>query len=83
MLYLAADLKYDVVGGPSTRRLLDFAVPEHSLTVLPTGNSGRFTSPHYDDQAELFMTGGYREPRFTAEQIAAHAAHTLVLEPVE
>lgn len=73
---------YDVIAGPSTRRLIDFADPEHSLTVLPTGNSGNFMDPHYADNAEMFMAGQYREPRLTKEQIAAHKRHELRFMPV-
>lgn len=83
MLYMGDNLSYDVVAGPSTRRLIDYADPENSLTVLPTGNSGRFTSPHYGDQAEMFIKGEYRAPRFTQAQIEAHTAHTLTLQPKE
>ncbi|HOZ47181.1 MAG TPA: penicillin acylase family protein [Candidatus Hydrogenedentes bacterium] len=74
---------YSVVAGPSTRRLIDFADPEHSLSVLPTGNSGHFLSPHYDDQAELFLSGRYREPRLTDEQIDASKRHVMEFKPLE
>ena len=81
MLYMPEGVRGEVVAGPSTRRLIDFADPEHSLTILPTGNSGNFGSPHYDDQADMFMKGQYREPRFTPEQIDAHKRHELVFRP--
>jgi penicillin amidase len=81
MLYMSGGYDFDVLGGPSTRRLIDFADPEHSLTVLPTGNSGNFMSSHYSDQAPLFMKGEYREPRLTDEQIAAHQKHELNFQP--
>jgi penicillin amidase len=81
MLYMSGGYDFDVLGGPSTRRLIDFADPEHSLTVLPTGNSGNFMSSHYSDQAPLFMKGEYREPRLTTEQIAAHQQHELNFSP--
>ena len=72
---------YRVIAGPSTRRLIDFVDPEHSLAILPTGNSGNFMSPSYGDQAPLFMGGQYREPRFTDDQVRAHTTHELVLRP--
>jgi penicillin G amidase len=74
---------FDVIAGPSTRRLIDMAAPDHSLTVLPTGNAGTLWSAHFDDQAALFMTGQYREYRFTAAQISAHQANTLTLQPAK
>ncbi len=81
MLYMEKERRFDVVAGPSTRRLIDFADPEHSLTVLPTGNSGNFMSPHYDDQAEMFMAGEYREVRLTNDQVADNTRHTLRFTP--
>jgi len=81
MIYLPKGLKYDVIAGPTTRRLIDFADPEHSLTVLPTGNSGNFSSPNYGDQAGLFMAGKYREPCFTDEQIEASNTHEMRFQP--
>ena len=81
MLYRGDGHRYAVVAGPSTRRLIDFADPEHSLTILPPGNSGNVISPHYDDQAEMFMKGGYREPRITDEQIEAHNMHEMRFIP--
>lgn len=81
MLTAPGDPPYDVLAGPSTRRLIDFADPEHSLDILPTGNSGYFLSPHYDDQAEMFMKGEYREPRLTKEQIESHKKHEMRFGP--
>lgn len=82
MLYMDGAHKYGVIAGPSTRRLVDFADPDHSLAVLPTGNSGNFMSPSYGDQAPLFMSGRYREPRITPDQIAAHKMHEMRFLPV-
>lgn len=81
MLYTRGAYNFDVIAGPSTRRLIDFASPAHSLTVLPTGNSGHFRSPHYGDQADLFMAGEYREPRITPQQILNHTRHTMTFTP--
>lgn len=83
MLYRPGVHTYDVLAGPSTRRIIDFGDPEHALSVLPTGNSGIFTSPNYGDQAEMFMAGKYRVVNFTAAQIAAAKAHEIVLKPAK
>lgn len=83
MLYRPGAHKYDVLAGPSTRRIIDFGDPTHALSVLPTGNSGIFTSPNYGDQAEMFMAGKYRVVNFTPEQIAAAKAHEIVLQPAK
>jgi penicillin amidase len=51
---------YTVKSGPALRFLIDMANPTTKLTILPTGQSGNFMSPHYDDQAKMFVTGKYR-----------------------
>jgi penicillin amidase len=80
MLYGGGTHNYDVIAGPSTRRLIDFGDVENSLSILPTGNSGNFMSPHYDDQAEMFCTGRYRAVHFTEDQIQAHREHVLTFK---
>jgi penicillin amidase len=72
---------YKVSNGPSTRRLIDYADLSKSYTILPTGNAGNFMSPHFDDQAQMYLKGEYRIVNFTAEQIKANKRHELVLEP--
>jgi penicillin amidase len=49
-----------VRNGPSTRRVIDFADPEHALGINPTWQSGYLWDRHYDDQSELFHTGRLR-----------------------
>ncbi len=51
---------YPVISGPALRFLIDFADPDHALSVIPTGQSGNVLSPHYKDQAKLFVQGKYR-----------------------
>jgi penicillin amidase len=72
---------FDVIAGPSTRRLIDFAEPERSLTILPTGNSGHVMSPHYDDQAAMFVRGDYRPAHYTWSDIEAHKTHEMRFLP--
>ncbi|MBA1201581.1 penicillin acylase family protein [Pseudomonas capeferrum] len=52
---------WPVTYGPSTRRLIDFADPERSLTINPVGQSGVLFDSHYADQAEDYIEGRYRE----------------------
>ena len=55
------DGTYEVHGGPSCRRIVDFAdVAGNSWSILPTGQSGRIRSPYYKDQADMFVAGEYR-----------------------
>ncbi len=81
MLYDYAQDDYHVIAGPSTRRLIDFASPQDSLTILPTGNSGNFMSPHYGDQAERFMKGEYRHALMRDKDIEASKEHELHFVP--
>lgn len=60
---------YKATYGPSMRILLDFADLENSISVLPTGQSGRFLSKHYDDQAEMYNTGKFRKQMINRNEI--------------
>jgi penicillin amidase len=51
---------YPVKSGPALRRIVDFTTPRQAHSVNPTGQSGHFMSPHYDDQAKMFAEGGRR-----------------------
>ncbi len=51
---------YPVKSGPALRFLIDMKNPTTKLTIIPTGQSGNVMSPHYADQAEMFVTGKYR-----------------------
>ncbi|HNR31297.1 MAG TPA: penicillin acylase family protein [Candidatus Hydrogenedentes bacterium] len=72
---------FDVLAGPSTRRLIDFADPAHSLTVLPTGNSGHVLSKQYDNQAEMFVRGEYRVALYLWNEIEAAKEHEMRFLP--
>lgn len=72
--------KYDVYAGPAIRRIIDFSDPENSVNILPTGNSGNITSPHYDDQAQLFANGEFRKQKINREEIVKDGKK-LVLSP--
>lgn len=63
------DGKYEVAVGPAKRRIIDFADLEHSVSILPTGQSGNPKSPHYDDQAEMFVEGKFRLQKMNRKEI--------------
>ncbi|MGB5554532.1 MAG: penicillin acylase family protein [Flavobacteriaceae bacterium] len=60
---------YKVSSGPSTRRVIDFSDIENSMSILPTGQSGNPLSPHYDDQAEMYVKGELRKMMMNKEEI--------------
>jgi penicillin amidase len=72
---------WPVTYGPSTRRLIDFADPAHSLTVNPVGQSGVLLDSHYDDQAEAYIEGMYFQAHLNDEEVTANTRSTLKLLP--
>jgi penicillin amidase len=69
---------FPVNGGPSTRRIIDFSDIEHSVSVLPTGQSGNPFSKHYDDQAKLYVNGEFRQMLLNKEEIIENATGILI-----
>ncbi|OOQ42503.1 penicillin acylase family protein [Pseudomonas fluorescens] len=72
---------WPVTYGPSTRRLIDFADPAHSLTINPVGQSGVLFNSHYDDQAEAYVEGMYFQAHLNEEEVTANTRSTLKLLP--
>ena len=50
--------------GASMRRIVDFNNLNETQFIIPTGQSGIPSSPHYRDQAELYHSGQYRTTWF-------------------
>jgi penicillin amidase len=72
--------KYEVVAGPSTRRLIDFSDVENGLAILPTGQSGNVFSKHYSDQAEKYLKGEFYKMKLNREEIQG-SKDLLILQP--
>jgi penicillin amidase len=72
--------EYKVYAGPSTRRIVDFSDIENSMSILPTGQSGNLFSPHYQDQAELYIQGKFRKMMLNTEEIKQTSKNTLILK---
>ena len=70
-----------VSSGPSTRRIVDFSDIENSVSILPTGQSGNPFSPHYMDQAELFIQGKFRKMMMNKEEIITRSTSLLQFSP--
>jgi penicillin amidase len=66
--------------GPAMRIVIDFADVENATSILPTGNSGNVMSPHYSDQAEMYVKGEYREMKMNKAEIMT-GSNLLILEP--
>ncbi len=67
--------------GPSTRRIVDFSdIRNNSWSILPTGQSGNYFSPYYDDQAEMYANGQFRRMIMNEKEIR-QSENKLVLQP--
>lgn len=74
---------YKVNAGPSTRRVIDFSDIENSLSILPTGQSGNPLSPHYKDQATMFVKGEFRKMMMNKEEILRESENLLIFSKRE
>ncbi len=64
--------------GGVIRMMVDFSEPEKATIISPPGQSGAYTSPHYDDLAQLWADGGQVPIRFFS---ANEISRVMVLEP--
>lgn len=69
LFYLNENGNYQVKGGPSTRRIIDFSDVENSVSILPTGQSGVPSSKHYNDQFEMYNKGEFRKMKMNKKEI--------------
>ncbi|MEA1786077.1 penicillin acylase family protein [Arenibacter sp. GZD96] len=69
--------RYRVNSGPSTRRIVDFSDIENSISILPTGQSGNPFSPHYKDQATMYINGEFRKMMLNKEEIKRTSPNLL------
>lgn len=72
-----------ILFGPSTRRIVNFEdIRNDSWSILPTGQSGNYFSPYYDDQAEMFINGEFRKMIMNHDLIK-QSENKLVLKTVD
>lgn len=74
---------YQVIYGPSMRRIIDYSDFERSLSILPSGQSGYFLSPHYSDQTEKFLNNGFRYQHMNKQEILRESNSPLVIKPLK
>ncbi|MDH4607868.1 penicillin acylase family protein [Pseudomonas sp. BN102] len=74
---------WQVVYGPSTRRLIDLADGAHGLGINPVGQSGVPFDRHYADQSEAYIKGEYLPMHFNEDEVKANSRETLVLKPAD
>jgi len=74
------EAEIQVKGGPSTRRIIDFSDIENSWSIVPTGQSGNPMSPHYNDQADMFVKGKFRKMKLNKAEIVKTGTK-LVFKP--
>lgn len=67
--------------GAEYRLVVDFAQPDRFLAVQNIGNSGQPGSPHYADQFEPWLAGGYHVVHLTREAVEAAAENVTELTP--
>lgn len=73
---------FDVTGGPSIRRIVDFSSPSRTYSVLPTGQSGHSLSSNYGDQTEMWVDGRYRFIYSDSTFFRETNHRTMKLEPL-
>lgn len=69
------------VTAASWRQIIDMGDFSRSTCVMPIGQSGSIASPHYDDQAEMWLKGQYRPMLWTRADVETNASKKLRLEP--
>ena len=72
---------FKVTAGASMRRIIDLSNLDNGFSVLPTGQSGVFGSPHYKDQTELYNNDKYKKFLFSKEAIKKASRNTLLFVP--
>jgi penicillin G amidase len=75
------DEGFAVIQGPSMRQITDFSDLDRSVAVLPGGQSGIPSSPHYADLMALWLAGRYHPLLMDRDEIDQVVEGRLVLNP--
>ncbi len=69
-----------IKSGPALRYFVDFAKPKNGIGIIPTGQSGNIMSPHYSDQAQMFVDGEYRAHIMNKDELPSNRILWIVNE---
>lgn len=72
---------YEMVLGPSMRKIVDFADVNNALSVIPSGQSGQPMHDHYSDQTPLWKNGEYHTLPLEEGSVASISKKILYLIP--
>jgi acyl-homoserine-lactone acylase len=75
------DRRWKAVAGESYGLGVEFQDVPVAYSVLPYSQSARASSPHFNDQAKLFVDGQYKRLWFAESDIAAHTERSYVVAP--
>lgn len=68
---------FNMIHGPSIRRVINLENMHHTLSVLPTGQSGIPLSKFYGDQTQLWLLGSYKHLYQDSAQFKNYSVMTL------
>ena len=72
---------FDMVLGPSIRRIVDLSDLSKTLTITPAGQSGNPLSQYYGDQTESWLSGQYKFVYQDSSMFEETVFNTMVLRP--
>ncbi len=72
---------FDMVLGPSIRRIVDFSNPSVTISSMPGGQSGNPLSRYYDNQLPLWLQGDYKELHLDHRNLNQYKKYHTRLRP--
>lgn len=74
---------YEMILGPSIRRIVDFSDMSRTLSITPTGQSGLMLSEYYGDQTESWLNGQYKYVYQDSSLFEETVHQTMRLQPAQ
>jgi len=72
---------FRISSGPGARMLVDLKNPDHSISILSTGQSGQALDVHYRDQLPLFLQNCYHPALWDSVKMTRSGWKKLILKP--